>query len=192
MSEPAGSKPTWEVPHQYGYASAIDSMGSISAPLLAATSAALLGLVLSNNDVRYANGALLILASATLSFVAAIQLNFWAKRFVVTPSQILEWWPAPSDERLEALKREQRHHMKRFGVWSNRTRGAYNVGILLFLGSIPVLLVPQEPLRDNGVRLTAVIVAIGGFLIEAAWIVGASDWARSLDPFDREDTGFDE
>lgn len=192
MSESAESKPAWEVPHPYGYASAIDSMGSISAPLLAATSAALLGLVLSSNDVRYANGALLILALATIAFIATIQLTFWAKRFVVTPSQILEWWPEPSNERLEALKREQRHHMKRFGVWSNRTRHAYNVGILLFLASIPVLLVPQESLIDNRVRLVAVIAAIAGFLVEAVWIVASLDWARPLDPLDREDTGFEE
>jgi hypothetical protein len=192
MSESGGSKPSWEVPHPYGYAAALDSMGSISAPLLAATSAALLGIVLSSDDVRYADLGLLILALATLSFVATIQLTFWARRFAVTPTQILEWWPEASEGRLEMLRREQRHHMKRFGVWANRTRIAYNAGILLFLAALPVLLVPQESLRDNEVRLVAVIVAVVGLLAEGAWIVGASDWTRALDPFDAEDTGLDE
>jgi hypothetical protein len=163
-------------------------MGAISAPLLAATSSALVAFVLTSETIRWANLALFLLMGATLSFVATVQLTFWAKRFVVTPSEIAEWWPERDEHRDPELEWEQRFHMERFGVWASRARWSYNSGILALLAALPVMLVPKVPFaRVSDVRVAAVALAMVGFFLEVAWIVTASRWPRALDPFERDD-----
>ena len=168
----SAKSPKWAVPHHYGYAAAVDSMGSISAPLLAATSAALLALVISASDkIRWPGLALLLLAGATLCFVAAVQLTFWAKQFVVTPSELDDWWPDRDDFQESEVEWEQRFHKERHEIWASRARLAYNAGILCFLASLPVMLLPHGSLgRISALRVAAVVVAAIGFILEAAWV----------------------
>jgi hypothetical protein len=179
-------RPSWDAPFPYGYAASIDGMGTISAPLLAATSTALLGLVLTLGDsIRWANLALLLLVSASFAFVSAVQLTFWAKRFVVTPSEIEDWWPDHDEpERHSELEWEQRFHQRRFAVWANRSRVAYNAGVLCLLASLPVMLVPKRVRlhQVNDLRLAAVCIALLAFSIETVWIGFASLRPTILDP----------
>jgi MFS family permease len=178
------TQPRWRVPHPYGYASAVDSMGSIAAPLLAATATALFGFVLNlrPEDVRWRNIAFLLLLLSVFAFVATIQLTFWAKRFVVTPSELAEWWPSRPSHHPETLW-EQRFAITRFDVWATRCRLAYNVGILLFLASVPLTLIPQGSLHHlDHMRLATVFVAIGAFALEALWILLSRIKPHTLDP----------
>lgn len=178
-------KPRWKVPFPYGYGASVDSMGSISAPLLAATSTALLGLVLTLGDaIRWSNAALFLLVGASFAFVSAVQLTFWARRFVVTPSELAEWWPERFESRDSELEWEQRFHYERFLVWAERAKAAYNSGVLLLLASIPVMLVPKGPrlLDVNHVRLAAAALALAAFLAEAVWIWLALRRPHRFDP----------
>jgi hypothetical protein len=182
MSEPPDppvlEAPKWDVPNPYGYAAAVDSMGSISSPLLAATSAALLALVISGQDkIRWPGLALLLLAVATLCFVMTVQLTFWAKQYVVTPAELRDWWP----DRLDGeVGWEQRWHKKRHQAWADRSLVAYNVGVLAFLAALPIMLIPPgKAEKISDVRLAAVAVFAAGFLLEVAWIALAL--RRSLD-----------
>jgi hypothetical protein len=161
-------------------------MGSISAPLLAATSAALLALVLSNEDELWCPGlAALLLVGATLLFIACVQLTFWAKRFVITPAELESWWPHQTEERDAELEWEQRFHLRRHAVWASRARLAYNGAILLLLASLPVMLMPAQG-SLSGVRLAALLLAVLGLVAEAAWVVLASFLPGVFDPVDDE------
>jgi len=167
-------KPRWQVPYPYGYGASIDSMGSISAPLLAATSTALVGLVLTLGDaIRWSNAALFLLIGSSFAFVSAVQLTFWARRFVVTPSELAEWWPERFESKDSELEWEQRFHYQRFLVWADRAKAAYNSGVLLLLASLPVMLIPKGPrLWDvNHVRLATAALAVAAFAVEAGWIL---------------------
>ncbi len=172
MRDPRPLRPRWEVPSPYGYAAAIDGMGSIAAPLLAATSVALVGLVLTlGSSIRWSNVAMLLLVGSSFGFVGSVQLTFWAKRFVVTPADLADWWPDPDEARQAELEWEQRYSQARFVTWANRSRWAYNVGILCLLGALPVMLVPRDHASSiNEVRLAVIALAAGAFIVEATWI----------------------
>lgn len=183
-------QPRWIPPAEYGYAAAIDSMGSVSAPLLAATSAALLTFVLSIPDeIRWHGLALFLLLAAALAFVGAVQLTFWAKRFAVTPADLASWWPELAPARVHELEWEQRFHLTRHSVWASRARRAYNAGIVSLLASLPVMLVPPGQLSHvSDARLAAIALAAVGLVSEAAWIAAAWFGPRTLDPIIQEKT----
>ncbi|MBD0329640.1 MAG: hypothetical protein ICV64_06010 [Thermoleophilia bacterium] len=130
------------MPFPYGQAAAIESMGSIAAPLLAGLSATLAVLVIDNREeFRWPGLALFLLVAAAMFLVAAIQLTFWARRFAVTPDELRMWWPHLSDDDTE-LRWEQAFHRRRQETWARRARIAYNGGLLSFLGALTVAMVP--------------------------------------------------
>jgi hypothetical protein len=164
-------------------------MGSISAPLLAATSTALIALVVSASDkMRWPNLTLLLLMGAAAAFIACVQLTFWARRFVVTPSELAEWWPGDhSEAREKELHYEQSWHLARFLTWANRARQAYNVGILCLLGSLPGMLTPPGHLSAIGFfRAVSVLIALAALIAEAVWIWAAWKHHRRLDPVTKD------
>lgn len=170
----ASPKPRWDVPGSYGYAGAIETMGSVSAPLLAGLNVALAALVIVNaSDFHYTNLTLLLLLSATLALISTVQFGFRAKQFETTPSAIEEWWPDHADdERLRQLRAEQRYHSRMYSLWANRARRAYNVGIACSLLGTAALLVPVggfENATDG--RLAVIAVPLLGFVGEIAWTV---------------------
>jgi hypothetical protein len=179
-------EPRWDVPSPYRYADAIDSMGSIAAPLLAGVSAALSALVLQREAAfEWANLALCAFVLAVFAFIAAVQFAFRARQFAVTPPEIEMWWPDADDpERRELLRREQRHYRQRHGFWSDLASGAYDLGLLAFLLGVAISLVPNGGLDDaSDGRLLAFILAVCGFLGEFIWITamtlprsGTSGW----------------
>jgi hypothetical protein len=153
-----------------GYAAAISQMGTVAAPLLAATSGALLGLLLTSPEhFRWTGAASATLIVAVLSFVAAIELTFWAKRFDVTREQMLAWWDDASHQpRLELLAAEQEHHARRFAAWAARAGDAYDAGIVALLASITLMLVPEGEIEPG--RIAAIVLAVLGAVAELTWI----------------------
>jgi hypothetical protein len=168
-------EPRWEVPFPYGYTAAIDSMGSVSAPLLAAISVALATLVLSNAAAfHWVDPVLGLLISAAFALVASVQFTFRAKQFAVTPPDLEAWWPDSEDDpaRLEMLRREQRYHGREYSKWAARARFAYNVGLLLFLLGVAATLIPKGGIdHASSGRLAVIALALLGLAIEALWIV---------------------
>jgi hypothetical protein len=185
----ATTEPRWDVPGYYGYADAIDAMGSISAPLLAGISIALATLVISSADAfHWVSATLFLLVGATFSFVGCVQLTFRARQFVVTPSQIEEWWPNHEQPSVhERLRREQRYHHQEYKKWARLARSAYNVGVLAFVLGIAALLVPKPGIRHmSDGRLTVFVLALAAFACEVAWIswtaLGAGSKVKDYPP----------
>ena len=172
MSE--GPKPEWEVPPTYGYAGAIESMGLVSAPLLAGVSAALIAFVLQNEGAfEWPNAALLFLLGAAFSFVASLQFTFRARQYRVTPAEIEGWWPDRDDpERREMMRAEQRSYLARHTQWARRASNGYDVALVFLLAGIVVMLVPFGGLSaaSDG-RVAVVVLALIATVAEVAWIV---------------------
>jgi hypothetical protein len=164
-------EPRWDVPFPYGYAAAIDSMGSVSAPLLAGFSVTLAVFVIqSGHAFRWATASLLLFVSAALALIAALQFTFRARQFAVSPPELEAWWAdAGSPARREMLRREQRYYRRQHGRWATRARRAYSIGILSFLLGVPALLVPSGGIHPG--RLAVISLALLGCAGEIAWIV---------------------
>jgi hypothetical protein len=163
----------WDIPVRYGYAAAIDSIGSVAAPFLAGVSGALAVFVMQNEAAfGWANAALCFLIGATLAFLATLQFSFWARQFVATPAEIQMWWDAETLSAQEHLHREQHDDMARHRRWSSRVRWSYDVGLLAFLLGLTVCLVPAGGLTEaSGGRQVVVFLAALGLVLELAWIL---------------------
>lgn len=183
----------WEAPSEYGYAGAIESMGSIAAPLLAGFSFALALFLLPNTRGSFwTSAALLLLVGAALAFIAAVQFTFRARQFATTPSEIEMWWRNPDEPgRREMLRRDQRFHLSNHRGWAKRASGAYDVGLLIFLLGITTSFVPPGGFRyaSDG-RLAVIALALAGFVVEFVWIaqtrrsgkVNLVDWPPAPEP----------
>lgn len=171
MNEPPETR--WDIPVRYGYAAAIDSMGSVAAPFLAGVSGALAVFVMQNEAAfGWANAALFVLVVATLAFLATLQFSFWARQFAANPSEIEVWWSAEEQSTRERLHREQRDDMEQHRRWSDRVRWSYNAGLLAFLIGLTFCLIPADGLSDaSGGRKVVVVLAACGLVLELAWIV---------------------
>src|SRR5580693_477115 len=120
--------PFWKAPNLYGEAEALNSMGTIAAPLLAGFSLAAMvqALTITKSEARWADAALLLFMLAAVLFVMTVQAMFWARGYQTSPQQIKGWWPDAADHhRLDQLRREQKHHAAGFRMWSDRARVTY-------------------------------------------------------------------
>jgi MFS family permease len=174
------SRTPWKTPVRYGYGEAVQSAGTIAAPLLAGFTITLIGLLVpSQESIRYPDVALAILMGAVACLLAAVQCAYAARQFLVTPEEIEAWWPGM--DRLEQpygedwVKRryaEQRAHSELHSRWGRRFRYTYHAGIMLvLLGLVVVLLPPAHP--PGGImfsRWLAVALAALAFLAEVVWI----------------------
>jgi hypothetical protein len=130
----------WDAPFPFGYPAAVESAGSVAAPLLAGFSFALVGLIIpSPEHFRWPSGALILLLGGGIFFIAAVQCSFWARQFVVTPQEFEEWRPEYPPERKHAL---QHLHRRGFTLWAARFNFCYRAGILLLLAGVVVAVIP--------------------------------------------------
>jgi len=177
-----GTQSPWRLPVAYGSAAALQAIGTVAAPLLAGFSFTLGGLVLSTPDrIRWPNATLLLFVAAGVALITAVQAAAWARRWDVTPGELLGWWPNFDDmpeARREELYQEQRSHAERHARWSRATQTAYDAGILLLLAGVTLLVVPVGGWRLGSARTLAAIVAGVAFLGEIVWVSFSVGMAR--------------
>jgi hypothetical protein len=157
----------WDVPFPFGLPVALESAGSVAAPLLAGFSFALVGLIIpAPEHFRWSSGSLVLLLASGVSFIAAVQCGFWTRQFAVTPEEIELWHPDLPREQKVGL---QRLHRRGFKIWSYRFNLSYRTGILLLLAGVTVALVPPGDIGRG--RYLAIAVAAAGFLGELCWVL---------------------
>jgi hypothetical protein len=158
----------------YNRPAALDSMGTIAAPLLASVSIALIAVVLADvTSYRWPNVVLLLLALAAAGFVATVEFAFMARQYALTPDELEAWWPDHDQpERRMLLRREQRFHKQRFEAWADRARWAYSAAILALSLGVATLLVPPRIClgRIPAARVLVIAVALGAFAAESVWV----------------------
>ncbi len=171
------SAPRWEIPYPPGALVAVETMGTVAAPLLAGFSITLaLFVVQAHGSLHWPNVALVLLVVAALTLLGALQATFWARYYSATPPELAGWWEASlnNPDRLRAVQDEQRILISGQRTWARRARLSYNVGLISLLLAFPVVLVPAGGLANAGfMRCAAILLAFLGFLVEAAWIAGA-------------------
>jgi nitrate reductase gamma subunit len=178
--------PTWQAPGKFGYAEAVQSAGTIVAPLLAGFTIAMIGLVVdtSNKGVRHRDLALLVLTAAASALLAAIQCAYSARQYLATPDQFQSWYPdletaEPYEEDAGkglsrpvqtwwAARSEQAAHTALHARWAKRFRVLYHVGVVLVLCGLAVTLIP--PGHVSATRCVAVGLASLAALAEALWV----------------------
>jgi hypothetical protein len=169
--------PYWVIPDLYGEAEALNSMGTIAAPLLAGFSLAAMvqTLTIKASEARWPDVALLLFMLAAALFVTAVQAMFWGRGYQTTPQEIRDWWPdAKEHERLKQLRREQKRHAAGFRMWSNRARVTYSAALLCLLAALTILAVPPESYGQAPFwRWLAVAVGSAAFIFETVWTVGS-------------------
>lgn len=164
-------------------------MGSVAAPLLAGFAIAMLGLVLQiEDDVRWPDAALLLLAGAAVLLLASVQFAFRSRLYGVTPTQVTEWHEDfESDvERRQRVRAELQAGRTAYRSWSSRARRAYNAGIIMLLAGLAVTLVPSDSV--SAVRMLAAGTAALGAIFELVLIaadrlvdsVAAPMWLRRI------------
>ncbi len=167
-------EPRWKPIHPVGLPAAIDSMGSVAAPLLASVAIAVIVFVATTPDsVRWPNLTMGLLLGALISLVATIQFTFRARCYAVTPSQIEEWWPLDDDATKTYRRQMQRYHYNEFQTWMNLARRGYNVGLLLLAASMATIVYPKGTTVSHltGGEWTVLVLALLGLVAEALWIV---------------------
>jgi hypothetical protein len=180
-------KPYWKTPDLYGQAEALNSMGTIAAPLLAGFSLAAMvqTFTITTSEARWPDAGLLLFMLAAVLFVATVQAMFWARGYQTNPKEIQDWWPDATDpQRLNQLRREQKRHVAGFRMWSNRARVTYSAALLCLLAALTLLAVPPESHGQAPfLRWLAVAIGVAAFLGEAVWITGSfadPKWMRRL------------
>jgi hypothetical protein len=167
--------PYWEMPGLLGEAEALNSMGTIAAPLLAGFSLAAMvqTLTITASDTRWPAVPPLLFLLASVLFVAAVQAMFWARGYQTSPPEITAWWPdADRPERMELLRKDQQWHAAGFRMWANRARVAYSLALLCLLAALTILAVPAKTHGQELVlRWLAVAVGGGALLAETIWIM---------------------
>jgi len=166
----------WATPYLYGEAEALNSMGTIAAPLLAGFSLAAMvqTLTITKTQARWPDTAFLLFMLAAVLFITTVQAMFWARSYQVTPQQIKEWWPDADDAgRMELLHREQKRHAAGFRMWSNRARVIYSVALICLLAALTLLAVPPPSHgQPSDLRWLAVAVGVATSIAETIWTIG--------------------
>ena len=188
-------QPKWRKPAPLGYANAIDSVGSVAAPLLAGFSLASV-IVITDDAVnfRWPGAAIFGLTRTAVSLVGTVQCAFNARQYIWSGADVLTWWPdmKENSEREERLRAEQDWAFRRWQAWTTWTRRTYEMGVFALLASLAVALPPQHAVGVQGsLRWAASGVAFAACACEASWIITISLRRRGDRSVSRMESGND-
>jgi hypothetical protein len=178
MEPPPFVPPKWRKPAPLGYAPAMDSLGTVAAPLLAGFSLA--SVVVISDDAGnflWPGLATLGLVVAAIMFVGAVQCSFNARQYIWSAADVLAWWPdlEEGSPREIRLRYEQDLAFGRWKAWVNWARITYDVGILALLAALALVIPPLHSAGVQGaLRWVASGVAFVACAGEASWIVISS------------------
>ena len=154
----------------FGDARAMDAVTAIAAPLLAAGAIALIGVIVQAAD-KFAqpNLALFLLTAAAVALVIAVQCGFWARRGMLSPSEVADWLPSTGAAPRDQLREEAVEWAAgRYRRWAGPARLTYAIGILLLWSGVAVALLPPG---ESDERWFAVGVAALAAFAEVVWLV---------------------
>ncbi len=166
----------WWRPAYLGEPNATAARSSMATPLLAGFSITLLGVIAQQQDAfRQPGMSIFLLCLAAVAFVMSVQCGFWARQYLVTPSEILNWYPGRllSDPELQQAREDQHRGGRAYQMWERRAKTSYGVGLLGLLSGVCVALIPDAEAAQPGWRWAAAALASGMFLFELYWIFGA-------------------
>lgn len=170
----------WKRPGPAGQFEVLRGLGGIVAPVLAGFSlAAIVTLVTTDSGLPLAGPAVAAFSWSTVFLLFSMQFAFLALRHAALPSDRLSWHPEAKvdDEAREKERLAQARDHALALYYERLTRHLYNLGLLFFLVSLGLLLVPRDVSVWHVIALTGVAV---GVLVELNWIVARGPLYRVL------------
>jgi hypothetical protein len=172
----------WDKPSPLGQGEAVERLSFVAAPLLASGSLALLGVIAQSEErFRWPGFSLLILTVAAILLIFSVQAGSQARSTFYSPADIADWWP----EDLQAddwdwVKEEHARDFENWNRWSNRSRLAFNMGVVALLVAVSATLAPQgnEFLTQSSLRWAASAVAAIAAIVEAGLSLARYVFAR--------------
>jgi hypothetical protein len=162
----------WKPPIPLGEAEVVRGLGGIVAPLLAGFSlAAIATLLTATSPPRLTEFAIVAFVLTVAVLLFAMQFAFVALRYVVLPSDRIDWHPEAStkSEVLKKVREEQAVDQAITKIYADRTALLYNLGLVFFSAGLTLLLVPT---RWTVGRILALAIAAVATSLELYWISG--------------------
>lgn len=169
----------WVQPAPYGLTQARQSMSGGAAALLAGFSIAIIGVIAQAPDsIRWPGWSLLLLTIAAAFLVACVQCGFWARAYLYSHSEILDWRPGQWDEKEEkALLDEQQSCESVGSTWEDAAEWTYHLGLIALATGVGLVLAPSTSSHESVVRWAAASVAFASALIQGGW--GIVGWLKN-------------
>lgn len=176
--------PKWSKPRPLGYGKAVESLGTVAAPLLAGFSLASVIVVTDDStNFRWPGAAAFALVVAAVMMIGAVQCGFNSRQYLWSGAEVREWWPDMRDDsaRETVLREQQALAFHRWDVWATWMRVTYNLGILALLVGLALALPPQHDTEAQANwRWAAAGLAFAACAAEVFWIL-AGFWSRFRD-----------
>lgn len=166
-------------PSRLAYSDAMNSVGTVAAPLLAGFAlASITGILTAAEHFRWAGLAALILTAAAVLLVAALECNLNARTYAwplhTEPAPLVAWAaepePSPGDPDDPVYRAAV---LARWTTWTRWTRLLYNAGIVALFASLSCALVPPAHDPTAGYRWVAAVLVLVACLVEIGWAVRA-------------------
>lgn len=172
-SSASSAGPPTAVP-EAGYPQSVHSAVNVAAPLLAAGSITITGVIAADEEkFRWPGVAVLLLMLAAVSLIASIQLGFRARRFHYSEEELSTWFAGMTTAE---YWREEGNSSWAVGTarnkWGRLVRPAvhtYNLGTVLLGLGLSAALLPTHTSEQPGLRWTAAALALAATLGELVW-----------------------
>lgn len=174
------------LPQPWGEATAVDSLATTAAPMLAGFTFALIGLVVTSPGSLHwpsLTEALLVAAAVILS--VAVQFGSIARRWAIPPADWRELLSIAPEGQLKALANAGPGALAKHRRWLLWTRIVFNCGLVVLFVAVAFALVPAKP--DTALtagRIIAItfagIAAAGQALVTVVMGVRAAIWNRRI------------
>ncbi|MFH8936595.1 hypothetical protein [Streptomyces griseosporeus] len=176
-AKPLGERGPWwgddTVPQSYGAAESAITMGTVASPFLAGFSLAayIQTLSISTTVVRWRGPSLILFLLAASLLIFTVQSTFLARRHLVTPKDLMDWWPDWAQPyRRQDLSDMLREDNKRYRRWTNFARLLFGSGVLSLLCGLTLLAVPPDSPCQPTTRWVAVCLGVLAIAVEASWL----------------------
>ncbi|WP_406512746.1 hypothetical protein OG851_27115 [Streptomyces sp. NBC_00161] len=161
------------VPQNYGATESAITMGNVASPFLAGFSLAayIQTISLATSAVRWRGPSMVLFLSAASLLIFAVQTTFLARRHLVTPKDLMDWWPDWAQPyRRNLLSGMLKEDNKSYRQWTNVARLLFGLGLLCLLAGLTLLAVPPDSPCPPLTRWLTVCVGTLATLAEAIWL----------------------
>lgn len=162
---------TWKVPWHFGYPKSVLMASAVGSPFLAGFSLTAAIVLIS---VKKADAPVLVdfsiaaFVAAAGMFIFAVHATYWARVYITTPKEILDWWPEGLQRKyLPRLIEEERAHWDGFDKWHGHAKWAYTFGVLALFAGLAMAVFPGWGATWG--RWLAFGIACVAFVFEFVW-----------------------
>lgn len=143
----------WAIPRKIGYVSAVQYAHFVAAPLLAAASISLAGIMAADADkFRWPGPAILMMTVCTVLLISCIQCSFNGASHLLSPADLDAWYGDMQRPPEAMLMQMQQQSMRRWRRSAVKAVHLYNLGVtILGLGATVALAPPDNSSLEHAI-----------------------------------------